>query len=131
MNCRRPVILSLFLVLCFAALVGCNSLKKASIVSGAGLASGAIASIVTSGTAPALLASSGSVFVTSAIIDQTLPNKKKGKSEPMNCAPTNFFDIIEALITQASWWLLLLVGIPMLLGWLIPGPLARIKKGRK
>ena len=60
-----------------------------------------------------------------------MPNKKKGKSEPMNCAPTNFFDIIEALITQASWWLLLLVGIPMLLGWLIPGPLARIKKGRK
>jgi hypothetical protein len=69
--------------------------------------------------------------VTSAIIDQTSPNKKKGKSEPMSCAPTNFFDIIEALITQASWWLLLLVGIPMFLGWLLPGPLARIRKGRK
>ena len=129
MTCRRPVILSLVLVLCLAALAGCNSLKKAGLVSGSGLLSGAIVSTVTSSTAPVLVASTGSAFVTGVIANESI--KKKGKSEPMNCAPTNFFDIIEALITQAAWWLLLLVGIPMLLGWLIPGPLARIKKGRK
>jgi len=45
----------------------------------------------------------------------------------MECAPTNFFDIVEALITQASYWLLLLVAIPMILGWILPGPLERKK----
>ena len=107
-------------------------MKKAGLISGSALASGAIAAAVSGGAVP-VLAASGSAFVTALVVDQThsSPPTDKGNNTVNNCAPTNFFDIVEALITQASWWLLLLVGIPMFLGWLIPGPLARIRKGRK
>ena len=92
---------------------------------------GGVASIASSSPVPVIRGSAGSAFVTSATVDlidtpkATLITKE---GIEVDCAPTNFFDIIEALITQASWWLLLLFGAPMLLGWILPGPLQRKKK---
>jgi len=92
---------------------------------------GAVASIASSSPVPVILGSAGSAFVTSATVDIMEPKTRTVVTEEgieVDCAPTNFFDIIEALITQASWWLLLLFGAPMLLGWILPGPLQRKKK---
>jgi len=104
-------------------MTACASLKKASLVATSSAVGGAIASIASSSPVPVILGSAGSAFVTTAVVETMAP---KGVNK-MECAPTNFFDIVEALITQASYWLLLLVAIPMILGWILPGPLERKK----
>lgn len=120
---RRLLIISIF----SGFLIGCGSIKKGAVVSGATLGAGAIAGAVTGGTAPAILAAGGSALVTSIGADLVMNTEVKG-SEPMQCAPTNMFDILEALVTHASYWLLLIFVAPMVLGWILPGPLERRRR---
>ena len=107
---------------------GCTSLKKAALIGGGSLGAGAIASIATSGTAPVLLAAAGGASVTSVVAD--LSNKGTGDTTLNNCAESNFWDVIGQLIEMGGWLLILVVLIPMVLGWVLPGPLERRKKKR-
>ena len=43
-------------------------------------------------------------------------------------APDNFFTLIQKLIEMGGWLLLLIFVVPMVLGWVLPGPLERKKK---
>ena len=45
-------------------------------------------------------------------------------------APSNFFDTLGELISMGGWLLILIVVVPMVLGWIIPGPLTTHKKKR-
>ena len=108
---------------------GCTSLKKAALIGGGSLGAGAIASIATSGTAPVLLAAAGGASVTSVVADVMTPSKKGGvMPTAVSCAETNFWDVIGQLIEMGGWLLILVVLIPMVLGWILPGPLERKKK---
>jgi len=114
------------------ALVGCTSLKKAALIGGGSLGAGAIASIATSGTAPVLLASAGGASVTSVVADVMTPNTHSPKGVDMtNCAPDNFWTLLGSLVEMGGWLLILVVVAPMVLGWLLPGPLERAKKKRR
>ena len=104
-------------------LIGCTALKKSTVV-GTGAAVGATAATLASaGVAAPIVGALGGGFITDFVTEIT-----SGGSSSNQCAPANFFDIIEALITQASYWLLLLFVVPMVLGWILPGPLERRKK---
>ena len=46
-------------------------------------------------------------------------------------APANFFDLLEQLIKTGGWLLILIFIVPMVLGWIIPGPLEKRKKSKK
>jgi len=105
---------------------GCTSLKKAALIGGGSLGAGAIASIATSGTAPVLLASAVGASVMSVGAD--LSSKKTGGTTLNNCAESNFWDVIGQLVEMGGWLLILVVLIPMVLGWILPGPLARKKR---
>ena len=105
-------------------LAGCQSLKNAATL-GAVASSAGVASAVLSPVATAVVAG-GSVMGTALVLDE---KTKTTSDKAMECAPTNFFDILEALITQGSYWLLLLVGVPLFIGWFTPGPTAM--KSRK
>ena len=104
---------------------GCTSLKKAALIGGGSLGAGAIASIATSGTAPVLLASAVGASVTSVGVDLM-----KGGSMPTaaSCAPDNFWSLLGDLVSMGGWFLILLFVVPMLLGWILPGPLEKKKK---
>jgi len=116
---------SLAIVFWVIFLAGCTTLKKAGLIGAGALVPGAIASIATSGTAPVLLASAVGASVTSVGVDLM-----KGESMPTaaSCAPDNFFTLLGDLVSMGGWFLILLFVVPMLLGWILPGPLTRKKK---
>ena len=104
---------------------GCTSLKKAALIGGGSLGAGAIASIATSGTAPVLLASAVGASVTSVGVDLM-----RGESMPTaaSCAPDNFWTLLGGIVEMGGIYLILILLIPMILGWLLPGPLEKKKK---
>ena len=111
---------------------GCTSLKKAALIGTGSLGAGAIASIATSGTAPVLLAAAGGASVTSVVADQTMTNTSSLRGQDMtSCAPDNFWTLLGDLVSMGGWLLILVVVVPMVLGWLLPGPLERAKKKRR
>jgi hypothetical protein len=44
------------------------------------------------------------------------------------CSPDNFWTIIQSLVEIGGWALLLVFVAPMIIGWILPGPLERKKK---
>ena len=115
------------LTLSLIGLIGCTTLKKASIVGLAG-GSGALAGgLVSTG----ILAPVAGAVVTSAIADVVTEATSIGgtKNNTMNeCAGDNFWTLLGQIIEMGGWFLLLLVLAPMVIGWVIPGPLERKKK---
>lgn len=108
---------------------GCTSLKKAAMIGGGSLGAGAIASIATSGTAPVLLAGAVGASATSVVADVMTPSKKGGAmATASSCAPDNFWTLLGDLVSMGGWLLILVVMVPMVLGWILPGPLERKKK---
>ena len=116
-------------------LVGCTSLKKAALIGGGTMVPGAIASIATSGTAPVLLASTVGASVTSVVADTMIQPSSQHTGGSMHtaasCAPDNFWTLLGNIISMGGWLLILVIVIPMILGWLLPGPLEKAKKKRK
>jgi len=45
-----------------------------------------------------------------------------------SCAPDNFWTLLGNIVEMGGIYLLGIVLIPMVLGWLLPGPLERKKK---
>ena len=118
-------------ILWWVGLAGCTSLKKAALIGTGSLGAGAIASIATSGTAPVLLAAAGGASVTSVIADAMTPSTGGDMATAASCAPDNFWTLLGNLVSMGGWLLILVIAIPMILGWLLPGPLERAKKKKK
>ena len=112
-------------------LVGCTSLNKAALIGGGTMVPGAIASLASSGTAPVLLASTVGASVTSVVADTMTPAKGEVMHTAASCAPDNFWTLLGNIISMGGWLLILVIVIPMILGWLLPGPLEKAKKKRK
>ena len=99
------------------------------MIGGGSLGAGAIASIATSGTAPVLLASAVGASATSVGADIMTPSKKgESMTTASSCAPDNFWTLLGELVSMGGWLLTLVVMVPMVLGWILPGPLERKKK---
>ena len=115
------------LTLSLIGLIGCTTLKKASIVGLAG-GSGALAGgLVSTG----ILAPVAGAVVTSAVADVVTEATSiggAGKKVMSDCAPDNFWSLLGSLVEMGGWFLLLLIFVPMVLGWVLPGPLERKKK---
>ena len=122
--------------LCLTILTGCSTIKKAAIIGGsAGL--GATAGSVISGGAIAPIA--GSMIAASAA---SVVTTGLGTEEPIQAleitgdativqeAPSNFFSLLQELVEMGGWLLILVILVPMVLGWVLPGPLEKKKKKR-
>ena len=119
------------------ALVGCGSLKKAAIVGTAAGLGATAGSVISGGAIVPLAASTMSASVASVVADQTVkqptpiqPLEVAGDATIVQEAPSNFFDLLGELISMGGWLLILIVVVPMVLGWIIPGPLTTHKKKR-
>ena len=108
-------------VLATCCLVSCTTLKKAGVTS-LGAGGGAIVgSVLSSGAAAPILGATTGAFVTSAVTDLTITGKSKGKNMD-SCAPDNFWTLLGDLASMGGWLLILVIIIPMVLGWFLPGP---------
>ena len=97
------------------AVVGVTSLLPGGVIVPA-LAGGA-----TAATASALSATGQTKGEPIAVTADTVVNK----------APDNFFTLIQKLTEMGGWLLILIFVVPMVLGWIIPGPLTTHKKKKK
>ena len=104
-----------------------------------GLMTGAATGVVvgaTSALAPGVLvpaaAGAGTAAIASAL---TAPDQIKGEpisvtaDTVVNKAPDNFWTLLGKLISMGGWALILIVVVPMLFSWLMPGPIQF--KGKK
>jgi len=108
-----------------ACAVGCTTLKKAGIV-GLGAGSGAIAGTVLSGGAVAPILGA---TITASVTDVVTEVTSTGSKNMSDCAPDNFWTLLGSLIEMGGWALILIVIVPMVFSWLMPGPIQF--KGRK
>jgi len=113
------------LTLSLIGLIGCTTLKKAAIVSTLGT-TGALVGNAVSGTAGLVVGG----LTTAAVADvATEVMVGSTSSSDMNsCAPDNFWSLLGSLVEMGGWLLILVFVAPMILGWILPGPLEKKKK---
>ena len=114
------------LILSSIGLIGCTTLKKAAIVSTVGT-TGALVGNAVSGTAGLVVGG----LTTAAVADvATEVMVGSTSSSDMNsCAPDNFWSLLGSIVEMGGWLLILVFVIPLVLGWILPGPLEKRKKG--
>ena len=106
--------------------IGCGTIKKAGVVA-TGAAVGATAGTVLSGgVAAPIVGSMATAFVTD--VATSTMESAGGRKPDMNCAPDNFWTLLGSLVEMGGWLLILVVVAPMILGWILPGPLEKRKK---
>ena len=123
---------SCLILVCLLGIAGCSSLKS-SLITGAatsavvgatsvlpgGVIVPTVAAGLTAATASALTAESPVKGEPISVIADTVVNK----------APDNFWTLFGKLISMGGWALILIVIVPMLFSWLMPGPIKF--KGKK
>jgi len=118
---------------CILSIAGCSLPKiKSSLITGIATST---AVGVTSVVAPGVLVPAV-VGGTTAAIASALSAEPSAKGEPIEViadtfvqeAPDNFFSLLQKLVEMGGWLLLLVFAVPMVLGWILPGPLERKKK---
>jgi len=113
----------LTIAICCCA-IGCTTIKKATVVA-TGAALGATAGTVLSGgVAAPILGAMTSAFVTDVVTEIS----HRTAVSNVDCAPDNIWTILQSLVQIGGWGLLLVFVGPMILGWILPGPLERKKK---
>lgn len=124
-NRNRRRLSGVCLALYCLGLVGCGTVKKAGIVATAA-GTGAVAGTVFSGGAVAPIAGA----MTSAFVADVATGVGSSHTTMANgsCAPDNFWTLLGSLAEMGGWLLILVVIIPMVLGWFLPGPVKM--KGR-
>ena len=113
------------------SLVGCQHLKT-------GLATSAIVGATTALVPAAIVAPAILGGVTAATVSAiTAGPRTKGESINVTAdtvvqeAPANFWTLLGQLIEMGGWALILIVIVPMVFSWLMPGPIQFKKKKKK
>ena len=123
-------------VLATCCLVSCTTLKKAGVTS-LGAGGGAIVgSVLSSGAIAPIVGATTGAFVTDVVTEVTMTKKASGtvlqtEQGMIECAPDNIWSLLEKLVGVGGWFLILLFVVPMLMGWILPGPLTTHGKKRK
>jgi hypothetical protein len=107
--------------------VGCTTLKKAGITSLATGVAVTAATALSSGATVPILAATTTAFVASAVTSVAITGKT-GKVTMNECAGDNFWTLLGQIVEMGGWFLLLLLLVPMVIGWVLPGPLERKKR---
>ena len=129
----RSYVRSCLILVCLLGIAGCSSLKSSLTT---GLATSAIVG-VTSVLPGGVLVPSIAGGLTAATAS-ALTAEKPVKGQPIavtadtvvNKAPDNFFTLLGKLVGMGGWLLGLVLLLPMVIGWIIPGPLQKAKKRR-
>ena len=133
-NSNGRVVFLCLILACSLGIGGCSSLKS-SLMTGAatgavvgvtsvlpgGVIVPSVAGAVTAATASALTAGGQTKGEPISVTADTVVNK----------APDNFFTLLGKLVGMGGWLLGLVLLLPMVIGWIIPGPLTTNRKKKK
>ena len=120
-------------VLATCCLASCTTLNKAGVTS-LGAGGGAIVgSVLSSGAIAPIAGATAGSYVTDVVTEVTMTKKASGtvlqtEQGMIECAPDNFFTLLGKLVEMGGWLLVLIFAVPMILGWILPGPLEKKKK---
>ena len=107
--------------------IGCGTIKKAGVVA-TGAAVGATAgSVLSGGVVAPIVGSMGGAFVTD--VATAAMGSSRTTMDSGSCAPDNFWSLLGSMAEMGGWLLILVIVIPMVLGWFLPGPVKM--KGRE
>jgi len=121
--------------LCLLSLTGCGTLKSSLITGAATSAVVGATSVLPGGVIVPTVAAGLTAATASALTAEPTV-----KGEPIavtadtvvNNAPDNFWTLLGKLISMGGWALILIVVVPMLFSWLMPGPIQfKGRKGKK
>jgi len=107
--------------------VGCTTIKKAGVTSLATGAAVTVATALSSGATVPILAATTTAFVASAMTDVTMGDPLKGTTMS-ECVQSNFWSLLGQIVEMGGWLLILIFVLPMILGWILPGPLEKKKR---
>ena len=121
------------MVIATCCLVGCTTIKKAGVTATAAAAGATAATVLSGGATAPRLVGTTTAFVADAATEVMMSDKKKGtvlqtEQGMIECAPDNFFTLLGKLVEMGGWLLVLIFVVPMILGWILPGPLEKKKK---
>jgi len=115
-------------ILAPALAVGCTSLKKAGIVSLATGTGAAVGTVSSGGVLAPILGAMTGAFVGDVTTEMVYTRFLTEIGGETMCSPDNFWTIMQSLVEIGGWALLLIFVAPMIIGWILPGPLERKKK---
>ena len=115
---------------------GCTTIKKAgvtAIATGAGVTA---ATVLSSGATAPILVGTTTAFVADVATEAMMSEKASGtvlqtEQGMIECAPDNFYTLLGKLVEMGGWLLVLIFVVPMILGWILPGPLTTHGKKKK
>ena len=114
----------------YGILVGCTTIKKAAVTATAAAVGATAGTVLSGGVAAPILGATTTAFAADVGTEITSRPSGFSKGQGMtNCAPDNFWTLLGSLVEMGGWLLLLIFVVPMILGWVLPGPLEKRKKG--
>ena len=132
-NTNRSYV-SIWLVLFSLSIAGCSLPKlKSSLITGAATSAVVGATRVFPGGVIVPMAASGLTAATASALSAESPGEPIAVTADtvVNKAPDNFFTLLGKLVGMGGWLLGLVLLLPMVLGWIIPGPLKMHKRKKK
>ena len=120
-------------LVCILSIAGCSSLKSSLITGMAtSTAVGVTSALVPGVLVPAVIGG------TTAVIASALSAERSVKGDTIEVtaekvvqeAPDNFWTLLGKLIEIGGWAILLIIAVPMLFSWFMPGPIQFKKKGK-
>ena len=128
----RSYVRSCLILVFLLGIAGCSSLKSSLITGAATSAVVGVTSVLPGGVIVPTVAAGLTAATASAL---TAESPVKGEpisviaDTVVNKAPDNFWTLFGKLISMGGWALILIVIVPMLFSWLMPGPIQF--KGKK
>ena len=111
-------------------LISCTTLKKAGVTAIAAGGGATVASVLSSGVAAPILGGMTGAFVGDVATEVMIKGSSKGVNMD-SCAPDNFWTLLGDLASMGGWLLILVILIPMVLGWFLPGPVKLKRKDKQ
>ena len=127
--CNRWILRGLILS-CLLSMTGCGTLKS-SLITGAATSGIVAATSVLPGGVIVPAVAGGLTAATASALSAEKPGKAANITADtvVNKAPDNFWTLLGKLISMGGWALILVVIVPMVFSWLMPGPIQF--KGKK
>ena len=110
------------------SLVGCRHLKTGAATMGV---VGVSSALGVASVPPAVLGGVTAATVSAITAVPQAQASEINADTVVQEAPANFWDLLGSLVEMGGWLLVLIFVVPMLLGWILPGPLTTHGKKRK
>jgi hypothetical protein len=118
------------IISCLLSTMGCSTLKSSLMTAGATATTvGVVSALTPSVIAPAVAGGSVAAVASALTAEPSVKAANITADKVVNKAPDNFWTLLGKLISMGGWALILIVVVPMLFSWLMPGPIQF--KGKK